>query len=787
MKKYLTLIILILPYLLVANIIEIKQDGSGDYVTIQAGVDAAAENDTVLVYPATYYENVLIHEKQIILGSLTLITGDISYKQTTIIDGNQTGSCIQISGEDPFKSNRTDSVTVVGFTLRHGIGEFMYEGTSNKDGGGVLMWYTVASISECVIKHNTTSGSGGGIMVFESQLNLSGVSIHHNKSRCIGGGLAISGMDDSNNSIVYFDNENLCNIYNNYACIGNDFIKSYDLPYVEVIVDTFTVTNPSIYYIAHIDQYGISHPDLLGFSMQNAYYQQIDADLYLSPDGDDSNSGLTEAEPLQTIAHALTLIKSDSLNPHTLFLADGVYSQNLNNQWFPIHAKGYVSIIGESRENTIIDAEELSGYLFRKETDFNFTIKNINFINGKENFFFKVNIYFSDPYKRNDTITMENVVIEDSKAKNLQMSVLNLNCKLKNVNFLNNLSSGTLWLYSYNQEKSIIENCSIINNDQWPDNPDVFYNRPVRLGGDTSNLAEDFPEYTLINTEITNCADYCWEWLESAGAIYTVWNSKINIINCTIADNSSTAGLGAAICGDHENSYMNIYNSIIYGNGPRQIVIANEYAEEAGPYILNLKNSLIQPGDEQVYDAYGGNEINWLGGNLESDPHFSDIGDFPYSLCVNSPCIDAGTTELPAGIELPETDLAGNPRIVGETIDMGCYEYQGSGNSDEEQVPAPKKSLLSAYPNPFHLQVGTRATANVKLELARAGNVRLELYNLKGEKVKTLMDAYLSTGTYKVRWDGRDNNGKYVASGTYFCKFAREGNLRQVRKITVVK
>jgi len=68
--------------------------------------------------------------------------------------------------------------------------------------------------------------------------------------------------------------------------------------------------------------------------------------------------------------------------------------------------------------------------------------------------------------------------------------------------------------------------------------------------------------------------------------------------------------------------------------------------------------------------------VNWLEGNLDTIPYFtnSDIQD--YTLQWASPCVDAGTLELPDGIVLPEYDLAGNPRIAGGTIDMGAFELQ---------------------------------------------------------------------------------------------------------------
>jgi len=70
-----------------AQTITVKQDGSGDFTSIQQAIDSAVNYDTVLVYPGIYYEHLKIEYKNIVLGSLTLTTGDKSYIRQTIIDG----------------------------------------------------------------------------------------------------------------------------------------------------------------------------------------------------------------------------------------------------------------------------------------------------------------------------------------------------------------------------------------------------------------------------------------------------------------------------------------------------------------------------------------------------------------------------------------------------------------------------------------------------------------------------------------------------------------------------
>ncbi len=791
MKSKILIIFTIVFYsFLYSTTYEIKQDGTGDFTNIQAGVDEAVDNDTVLVYPGTYFENIIIQEKSITLGSLTLTTGNQSYKYSTIIDGNQTNSCIQVReeyiwGQEPVFN---DSVNIIGFTMQHGKGTKLFEDTPTAAcGGGILIFLSITKISDCVVKENTSLGIGGGISVFDSKTYLSDVSIHDNKSRTKGGGVGVAGMNQSDNSRLYFDNENLCNIYNNYGTCCSDFFKGEETPFIDVIVDTFTVANPSIYYIAHMDPFGNIHPELINLSMQHSYFEQIEQDIYVSPDGDDSNSGLSIDDPFQTIAHALTMIKSDSLNHRTIYLSNGVYSQNLNNQWLPIHAKEYVSVIGESVQNTVIDAEELSGFILDEEGNFSYTFRNLDFINGKN--IILGNIDFERFAGVSKYVNLENINIENSKTKNEQIYSTRLNIKLNNVNLLNNFDNGGILFWNSrdtSNEKITLTNCRIIKNYQWVNIDPSFYARPIAFVGVISNNPHDFPEYTMINCEINNCHDNCHLWPQSAGGISTAWNSKINIINCTIGDNSSSADRGAAIFGYQENSIMNIYNSIIYGNTPRQIVLENN-STESYPYILNIKNSLIQEGNGQVYDFFGNNEINWLGGNLREDPLWNISTDNQYFLSEDSPCIDAGTLELPDGIVLPEFDLAGNPRIYGNGVDMGAYEWNPNIANDDNFVINNGKYKLTNYPNPFHSPSNRGSGTTISFDLPKSGDVDLTIYNIKGQKVKTLTNEKYPKGKHSLIWNGKNDKNQDVSSGVYFYKLNVDGKDVNVKKCLLMK
>ena len=114
----------------------------------------------------------------------------------------------------------------------------------------------------------------------------------------------------------------------------------------------------------------------------------------------------------------------------------------------------------------------------------------------------------------------------------------------------------------------------------------------------------------------------------------------------------------------------------------------------------------------------------------------------------------------------------------GTSARVSCpFVYNGLGN-DYNIVP---KSVLAAnYPNPFN------PTTTIDFSLKTAGHVSIEVYNIKGEKVKTLVDEVMMADDHSVIWNGDNENGKSVASGVYFYKMKAD-KFVQTRKMILMK
>jgi len=145
-----------------------------------------------------------------------------------------------------------------------------------------------------------------------------------------------------------------------------------------------------------------------------------------------------------------------------------------------------------------------------------------------------------------------------------------------------------------------------------------------------------------------------------------------------------------------------------------------------------------------------------------------------YKYLVNDQyeCGDQGNRSFE--LDADNHDDAGNPQILPVDALNQCHTT-GAGD-----VPAAATALDQNHPNPFNPQTEIRFTVH------RAGTGSLLVFDVRGQRVRTLLRGRLETGPHAVTWNGRADDGSEVPSGVYFYQLRLNGEC-SVRKMMLVR
>jgi hypothetical protein len=215
---------------------------------------------------------------------------------------------------------------------------------------------------------------------------------------------------------------------------------------------------------------------------------------------------------------------------------------------------------------------------------------------------------------------------------------------------------------------------------------------------------------------------------------------------------------------------------------------ANAYGALISPEVMITPNSRLRFHHWMDAEDHDTNPSSaWDGGMVQmslnggSWTQITPVGGYPYQIYNNpaSPFV-AGTSVYSgqfgwteAVFELGDSSGAARFRFVfgsdgyvggeGWFIDDILFETDPVSNPDAMQVPH-ILTLSPNFPNPFN------PSTNISFALPMADHARLEIFNLKGQRVKLLLDARMPAGMSTVTWDGKDESGRTVASGVYFYR-----------------
>jgi hypothetical protein len=130
------------------------------------------------------------------------------------------------------------------------------------------------------------------------------------------------------------------------------------------------------------------------------------------------------------------------------------------------------------------------------------------------------------------------------------------------------------------------------------------------------------------------------------------------------------------------------------------------------------------------------------------------------------------------GIYTDKTALAGMTYLYR----IGAVSKEGEWYSQNVSLAIPPKptTLYQNYPNPFN------PSTNVGFYLASPGRVSLVIYDVRGSVVRTLVDEAKPAGRHTALWDGKNDGGRQIASGVYYCRLVA-GKTTLTKKLVVMR
>ena len=557
-----------------------------DYSTIQEGINASVEGDTVLVAQGNYVENLVL-EKEIVLASYALLdqslqdidwTNNIHVTNTRIMGGSPTnskkGSCIQVSYGNI-------QPTIMGFTISDGVGTSMLindcDATRVERSGGAIMAYQAFPIVTYNRFLNNGVSTSDNDNAVQSVQNGGGITLYNDDDVEFDEDRTNSGQNTNTSRDIpetwnvqnnYFENNSSANGENFYTRGFAGIIDVSGSVFENINCEQGTVNEFVLHSVENEAEYLTN--DISGLCLdQNVYF--------VNPvSGDDQNSGLEES-PFKTIRHALTMIKKGDDNTTTIYLSAGRYSSTDNGEIFPIVLPDNVHLIGDDSQTTMLDAnasqDEEAGVMIIPENE-NVKVANMTLRRGySENhgcagggalLVTSDDMISLDWDMQPNNAILENLILENSHSKNGGgLSFFNVDGPtVTNVVVRNNsalMQGGGINVYSSSVDMSNVEIHDNYCVGTYYQGMDDFGHGGGLFLNETSG---NFDEIKIYNNSAAM----------NGGGIWSSFSSGWTLTNSDVSDNyAPTAGGGLALWDNNGNSGESpVFENVTVNNNTSQ-------------------------------------------------------------------------------------------------------------------------------------------------------------------------------------------------------------------------
>jgi hypothetical protein len=269
-----------------------------------------------------------------------------------------------------------------------------------------------------------------------------------------------------------------------------------------------------------------------------------------------------------------------------------------------------------------------------------------------------------------------------------------------------------------------------------------------------------------------------------------VLSMSLTAVGSSVTESADSIIIGNAICVPGQSQV----------SVPVYFVTHGDITHYNLPLVIESAGDILFVGHEVESDLEGWDE-HWQG--LKSDQRqavelgFSDLGgDDNPSLNTNGQRVEA-LRLIFAVVNHPETQDAPIRARIDEHSGAPIFGYSDgitgvapvivdgsvvlSSEGAPNEAPLPNAITLSQnYPNPFN------PTTEIEFALPEAAAVRLTVFNVLGQTVRNLISGTQEAGYHRIVWNGNDNSGRQVPSGTYFYRL-EAGDFSEAMKMVMLK
>ncbi len=475
--------------------------------------------------------------------------------------------------------------------------------------------------------------------------------------------------------------------------------------------------------------------------------------LYISPTGNDETAIIIPPTPLRTVQQALRMFYTAPGDFMTLSLANGNYATVTNGEKLPIQLKSRTRLAGTHQDSVFINGINASRLLEIAEAE-SIEVRNLTLINGKtSDNGAGLRIRNAKSITLNGVHFSKNVTegfgagLAAENAQNLQIS---------RSRFSENTGNGA-GAFLRDCEGTIFG--STLQSNKSPSRGSALYleNAAVLLA--TNRILQN-----IVEAGETGGAIYC------RGTVVPQIGGEVGKGNDIFNNTGGAAGKELSRTGTTPiiNARYNYFGTPTPGEATASPLPGFDLSFARTQPLANNNVPVVQsvsPVTNQTIVMSKEDTVNFIVSIVDPDndplTYVWYVNDFPLSFGTNfsffSVFYDEGlhTVRLAVNDGFNSLELNWNVQVGATGVD-----------EKEEALPASFK-LEQAYPNPFHTGAGA---STITLHLPRASEVRLQVYDLLGRQVRTLLAANKIAGIHRLAWNGKDDEDRLLPNGVYVVK-----------------